>query len=57
MKKQIKESPVHWIPIWIALGAGIGVPFNNIAIGVGLGTGIGFFFFLVNDIKNKKKTC
>jgi len=57
MKKRIKENPIFWIPIWIALGSGIGVPIENIPIGVGIGTCIGFFVFLINTIRNKKKAC
>lgn len=57
MKKLVKEKPLRWIAIWIALGGGIGVPLNNIAIGVGIGSMIGFSFFLIENFKNKKKTC
>ena len=57
MKKRVKENPIRWIPIWIALGAGIGVPMENIPIGIGIGTCIGFSFFLINNIRNKKKAC
>jgi len=55
MKKFIKEKPQCWIAIWMALGAGIGVPLDNIAIGVGIGVVIGFSFFLKENFKNKKK--
>jgi|GEM_PF-2434239 hypothetical protein len=55
MKKRIKEDPILWIPIWIALGAGIGVPFDNIPIGVGFGTCIGFILFLIFNFKINKK--
>jgi len=51
MKKRVKENPLLWIPIWIALGAAIGVPINNITIGVGIGNGIGFFLFLISYFK------
>ena len=57
MRKRIEEKPIRWVPIWIALGAAIGVPFNNIPIGVGFGTGIGFFLFIVLSFRNKKIFC
>lgn len=55
MKKRIKEDPILWVPIWIALGAGIGVPLDNIPIGVGFGTCIGFILFLIFNFKINKK--
>jgi len=57
MKKRFREKPLLWIPIWIALGAGIGVPMNSIPIGVGIGTIIGFLFFLIITFRYKKKVC
>jgi uncharacterized protein (DUF58 family) len=57
MKKRFKEKPLLWIPIWMALGSGIGVPINSIPIGVGLGTMIGFLFFLIITVRYKKKIC
>ena len=57
MKKRFKEKPIRWIPIWIAIGGGIGVPMDNIPIGIGFGKGIGSIFFLIFSIKNKKKAC
>jgi len=57
MKKRFKEKPQLWIPIWMALGAGLGVPINNIPIGVGFGTIIGFLFFIINNYRFKKKVC
>ena len=55
MKKRFKEKPIRWIPIWMAIGAGIGVPLNNIPIGVGFGTCIGFMLFLIHNSKNNKE--
>ena len=55
MKKRVKDKPLYWIGIWIALGAAIGIPIGNIPIGVGLGTCIGFFFFLTSFLRNKSK--
>jgi len=57
MNKRINKKPIRWIPIWIAIGAGIGVPFNNIPIGVGFGTAIGFFLFVILSFRNKKIIC
>jgi len=54
MKKTIKESPIRWIPIWIALGAAIGVPMENIPLGVGIGVGIGTLLFLTYHFGSKK---
>jgi hypothetical protein len=54
MKKIVKEKPQAWIGIWVALGAALGVPIENIPVGVGLGACIGLLFFFMFYLKNKK---
>jgi hypothetical protein len=55
MKKSFKNTPVLFIPIWICIGAGIGVPLDNINIRVGFGALIGIALFLKFQFRNKKK--
>ena len=55
MKKRVKEKPLRWIAIWIALGAAIGVPMENIPLGVGMGVCKGFLLFLIHGFRNNKK--
>ena len=56
MKKRFIELPILFIPIWICLGAAIGVPMENISIGVGFGSFIGIGLFLKFQYKNKKNS-
>ena len=54
MKKRFKENPVLFIPIWMCIGAGLGVPLDSIPIGVGFGTLIGIGLFLIFQLKKRK---
>jgi hypothetical protein len=37
----MRRRPLYFLPLGIAIGAGIGVVFNNVAIGVAIGAALG----------------
>ena len=53
MTKRVNEKPLRWLAIWVAIGAALGVPFENIPLGIGLGTGIGAIFVLTSYLRTK----
>ena len=45
-----KNNKTYYLPIFIALGAGVGVAFDNLSVGICIGIAIG----VVLDNKKKK---
>ncbi|MCJ7734981.1 MAG: hypothetical protein MUP11_10575 [Anaerolineales bacterium] len=40
-KSPLQRSPVSWIGIGLAIGAGVGIALDNLAVGAGLGAVFG----------------
>lgn len=38
----MRRRPNYFLPVGIAVGAGIGVALNNMAVGIGIGVALGF---------------
>ena len=45
-----KSNKTYYLPIFIALGAGVGAAFNNIPIGICIGIAVGI---VLDSIKKK----
>jgi hypothetical protein len=51
----MRRRPNYFLPVGIAIGAGIGVALNNIAIGMGIGVALGFAMSAVVQNRNREK--
>lgn len=54
MNKSPQIEPVLWIPIGLALGAGIGVIFDNIALGTAIGVVAGAALMAIMSSARKR---
>jgi len=55
LPRQKFNGIAFWLPVGVALGAGIGVAMNNLAVGIGAGIAIGVGIGAATEARKKQQ--